>query len=88
MNLIIGITGMILLLAGFALNILKLKREDSFTYIILNILGGGLSTYYAVTLTAIPFVILETIWSLFAIYKLMVISIIKRPDAEKRDASI
>ncbi len=83
MNLIVGIIGMVLLLAGFALNILKIKRENSFMYITLNILGGGLSTYYAVTLSAVPFIVLETIWSLFAIYKLITTLTNRQPVAEK-----
>jgi len=70
-NLYIGILGMVLLLAAFALNLLKVKSQDSLTYIIMNILGGGISTYYAVTLDALPFVILEVVWTGFALYKLL-----------------
>lgn len=72
-NLIIGIIGMILLLSAFALNLLKKVTEFSYSYILLNIFGAGISTYYACTLNAIPFIILEVVWALFAIYKLIVV---------------
>ena len=73
-SLIIGVIGMALLLGAFALNLLKIKTQDSYTYVIMNILGGGISTYYAVTLEAVPFVILEAVWTAFAAYKLVQIS--------------
>ncbi len=73
MNLYFGIFGMVLLLTAFALNLLKVVRETSVSYILLNIFGAGISTYYAWTLNAIPFIILEAIWCLFAVYKLTVV---------------
>ena len=74
MNLYIGIIGMTLLLTAFALNLLKVVHENSVSYILLNIFGAGISIYYAATLNAIPFIILEAIWCLFAVYKLVVIT--------------
>jgi hypothetical protein len=71
-DLMIGILGMVFLLVAFALNIIKRLNQDSVTYIGLNILGGGLSTYYAIALAAVPFVILESIWTLVALYKLVI----------------
>lgn len=72
-NLIIGIIGMILLLLAFALNLLKKVTEHSHSYILLNIFGAGISMYYAYSLNAIPFIILEAVWAFFAIYKLIVV---------------
>ena len=74
LNLYLGITGMVLLLAAFALNLLKIRRENSYTYIIMNILGAGISTYYAVTLNAVPFIVLEGVWTAFAVYKLIAVA--------------
>ena len=82
-NLIIGVAGMVLLLGAFALNLLKVKTQDSFTYVIMNIFGGGISTYYAVTLDAVPFVILEAVWTAFAVYKLVQISILSKKTSVK-----
>ena len=73
MNLLIGILGMALLLIAFALNLLKIIRENSVSYILLNIFGAGISAYYAYTLDALPFIILESVWCLFAVYKLVVV---------------
>lgn len=73
-NLIIGTLGMILLLLAFALNLLKKVTEHSYSYILLNIFGAGLSIFYAYTLNAIPFIILEVVWVSFAIYKLITVS--------------
>ncbi len=70
-NLILGIIGMVLLLGAFELNLMKIMTQDSYIYILLNIFGGGISTYYAVTLNAVPFVVLEAIWTSFAVYKLI-----------------
>jgi hypothetical protein len=72
-NLVIGVVGMVLLLTAFALNLLRKLTHDSVTYIVLNILGAGISTYYAYTLDAYPFIMLEATWALFAIYKLAVV---------------
>jgi len=72
--LIIGTTGMLFLLVAFVLNLLKKIMQDSALYNILNIIGGGFLTYYAYSLNSIPFLILEAIWTLFAVYKLITIS--------------
>jgi len=71
--LIIGTIGMLCLLIAFILNLLKKITQDSLAYNTLNIIGGGLLTYYAYVLNSIPFLILEAIWTLFAIYKLVYI---------------
>ncbi|MCP4703706.1 MAG: hypothetical protein GY865_03770 [candidate division Zixibacteria bacterium] len=63
-----------MLLLAFALNLLKKVTEHSISYILLNIFGAGLSVYYAYTLSAIPFIILEIVWASFAVYKLIVVS--------------
>ncbi len=80
LNLFLGILGMALLLVAFVLNLMKIKGEGSKIYIIMNILGAGTSTYYAFTLEAVPFIILEAVWCLFAVYKLFFV-IIKKADS-------
>lgn len=68
---IVGVIGMIFLLTAFALNLFKKVTQDSFIYNIFNIIGAGLLAYYAYALNSIPFLILEAIWILFAVYKLI-----------------
>jgi hypothetical protein len=74
LNLYLGVLGMVLLLGAFVLNLLKVKKENSYTYILMNLFGAGISTYYAVTLDAVPFVILESVWAAFAMYKLIAVT--------------
>jgi len=69
--IIVGIIGMIFLLTAFALNLFKKVTQDSFIYNIFNIIGAGLLAYYAYALNSIPFLILEIVWILFAVYKLI-----------------
>jgi len=73
MSIIIGVIGMVLLLTAFALNLMRRITENSMLYIVMNILGAGLSVYYAWTLEAYPFIILEGVWAGFAVYKLVMI---------------
>jgi hypothetical protein len=73
LDLIIGIVGMVMLLAAFALNLLKFVTEKSYIYILLNIFGAGILVYHAFVVDSIPFMILEAVWALFAIYKLVIV---------------
>ena len=73
LNLYIGIAGMLLLLLAFALNLARILTQEAFINIILNIIGAGFSVYYAVSLSAVPFIILESVWGLFAAYKLILV---------------
>lgn len=76
--LIIGLVGVTLMLAGFFLNLFKWIKVDSKTYILLNIIGAGLATYYSILINAIPFVIFEGVWTSVAIYQFLVIFILKK----------
>ncbi len=71
LNITIGIIGMIFLLIAFALNLFKKVTQDSFIYNIFNIIGAGLLAYYAYALNSIPFLVLESIWIFFTVYKLI-----------------
>lgn len=71
LNIAIGIIGMIFLLIAFALNLFKKVTQDSFIYNIFNIIGAGLLAYYAYALNSIPFLVLESIWIFFTVYKLI-----------------
>jgi hypothetical protein len=71
--LLIGTGGMMLILLAFALNLFKWIMQDSVSYSILNIIGAGMLTYYALILDSFPFIILQVTWGLFALYKLILI---------------
>lgn len=74
LTLMIGTIGMLFLLTAFVLNLFKKVRQNSAIYNVLNIIGGGLLTYYAYALNSLPFLILEAIWTILAICKLAIIS--------------
>lgn len=60
----------LILLAFILLTIGKTKQADK-TYNLLNLVGAGLACYGAILISAIPFVILEAIWCVVAIYGLL-----------------
>jgi len=64
---LIGSLGVTLLLIAFALNLFKFISQGSRLYILLNIIGAGLSCYASVLIRFFPFVILEAIWCLAAL---------------------
>jgi hypothetical protein len=65
-SVIVGSTGVFLLLLAFLLNLFKILMQDTKTYAVLNIVGAGLSCYASVLIDYIPFVVLEGIWALVA----------------------
>lgn len=70
-TLAIGTLGAALLLIGFALGKFGYLKNDSAGYDILNLFGAGFLTWYAVLLASWPFIVLEGIWALFALYYLL-----------------
>jgi hypothetical protein len=73
---IIGSLGVTLLLIAFFLNLFRLVLPESKTYILLNIIGAGLSCYASVLIHYNPFIILEATWCTVAIAALF-----KKPHA-------
>ncbi len=70
-NNIIGLLGMIFILAAFVLDeFYKKWNQNTIQYNLLNILGSGLLMYYAYTLMSIPFLILNGVWLIAAGIKL------------------
>lgn len=65
-SVIIGSTGVLLLLLAFFLNLFKVLMQDTKTYSIMNIVGAGLSCYASILIDYMPFVILEGTWALVA----------------------
>ena len=71
LNLIIGIIGMSLILIAFILNEIDSEYdEDSVFNNLLNIFGSGLLIYYSLVLVAWPFLILNLVWLLVALWKI------------------
>jgi hypothetical protein len=68
---LVGIVGVVLLLAAFVLNLLKRISESSPLYLWMNISGAGLAAVYAFYSKAYPFVVLESVWSVAALVRLL-----------------
>jgi hypothetical protein len=60
----------LILLAFLLLTIQKVKQQDSI-YNLLNLVGAGLACYGSVLIQAVPFIVLEGVWCLVAIYGLL-----------------
>ncbi|KKR87890.1 MAG: hypothetical protein UU34_C0002G0007 [Candidatus Curtissbacteria bacterium GW2011_GWA1_41_11] len=70
-NFAIGVIGLFLLLISFILNSIKKLNQESFNYNLINLGGAGFLIYYAFTIDSLPFLILESVWAVFAGYKVM-----------------
>lgn len=70
-SLLIGIVGLLSILAAFAFNLFHFLSQKSLAYNILNILGSGFLAYYSWLLNSIPFLILQLVWALLSIIKLI-----------------
>ena len=70
-GMIIGIAGVIFILAAFILDeFYKKLNSETVPYNILNIVGSGLLMYYAYSLQSWPFVALNAIWLGVAVVKI------------------
>lgn len=68
----IGSTGVALLLLAFGLNLSRVLHERHPLYLAMNIVGALLAAWYAFLSDAVPFVVLEVTWAVFALVRLMV----------------
>ncbi len=68
--LAIGLLGALIQLAAFVLNLFGKISHESVRYISANALGCVLTSYYAITMQDIPFLLLEIAWGSAAFYKL------------------
>ena len=67
----IGFSGVILMLIAFLLNLAKVRSTESLSYILLNLIGGSLSTTAAIMIVYYPFVVLEAVWTLVSLVALI-----------------
>lgn len=66
LSVIVGSTGVLLLLLAFFLNLFGILTQNTKTYAVLNVVGAGLSCYASVLIDYMPFVILEGTWAFVA----------------------
>ncbi len=68
---IIATVGVTLLLIAFFLQSLKIITAESKTYALLNFFGAAIAGYASWLISFMPFVILEGVWSIVALYSLL-----------------
>lgn len=69
---IIGILGMLLVLAAFVLEEFDRKfNQETYLYNLCNIIGAGMLVYYGYVIKGWPFVFLNMVWCLAALVKLV-----------------
>ncbi len=66
----IGTVGVSILLAAFALNLLKRLEANSKTYLLLNTLGALLAGISSYLINFWPFVVLEGVWAISSLVML------------------
>ena len=71
---LVGSLGVGLLLLAFVLNLAGRLYERSAIYLLMNILGAGMAAWYAWQGDALPFVILETVWGVAALVRLLALT--------------
>lgn len=68
---IIGSIGVFILLLAFVLNLLNKISRESISYILMNIIGGGLACLASYLINYLPFIILEGVWTVVSIVALI-----------------
>ena len=71
--LIIGSCGVGLLLIAFVLNLVGKLSEEHPLYLLMNFVGAFMAAYYAFEGRVIPFVILELVWGITALVRLVLV---------------
>jgi len=68
----VGSLGVAVLLLAFVLNLLRKVTERSAVYLLLNSVGAGLAAWYAWHDRIMPFVVLEAVWGIAALVRLLI----------------
>ena len=68
---ITGSLGVAILLLAFVLNILKIIKTQSLSYLLLNFIGAGIACFASWLIPYFPFVILEGVWAVVSLVSLV-----------------
>lgn len=71
---IIASIGVIILLVAFLLNLYKKISANSKAYTFMNFLGAAICGFSSYLISFYPFVVLESIWAIFALVSLIKVS--------------
>jgi len=68
---IMGSLGVAILLLAFLLNMLKIIKTESLSYILLNFIGAAIACFASWLIPYFPFVILEGVWAVVSLVSLV-----------------
>jgi hypothetical protein len=68
---IMGSLGVAILLLAFVLNMLKIIKTESLSYLLLNIIAAGTACFASWLIPYFPFVILEGVWAFISLVSLV-----------------
>ena len=68
---IMGSLGVAILLFAFILNMLKIIKTESLSYLLLNFVGAVIACFASWLISYFPFVILEGVWALASLVSLV-----------------
>ena len=66
-----GSLGVAILLLAFVLNMLKIIKTESLSYLLLNFIGAGIACFASWLIPYFPFVILEGVWAVVSLVSLV-----------------
>lgn len=69
--LIVGLLGMACILTAFILNVFRKLDSHGRVFLLLNLAGSVLLALYAYALGSLPFLILNIVWTIVAIWGLL-----------------
>jgi len=70
-TLLIGISGIVFILVGFIISEFTKIDKDTLSYNLINVVGAFILSYYAFILVSWPFFILNGIWTIAAIVRIV-----------------
>jgi uncharacterized protein with PQ loop repeat len=68
---IMGSLGVTILLLAFVLNMLKIIKTESLSYLLLNFIGASIACFASWLIPYFPFVILEGVWAVVSLVSLV-----------------
>lgn len=68
---ILGMVGVSGILGAYFLNLFNMIDQNSYTYILINLIGATLACISSVMIESIPFTILEGVWALVSMVALV-----------------
>ena len=66
-----GSLGVTILLLAFVLNMLKIIKTESLSYLLLNFIGAAIACFASWLIPYFPFVILEGVWAVVSLVSLV-----------------